>query len=312
MPINRRNFITLSSALAAGSFLQAGANHPQKNCMQIPAEFSPLILATNWGFEGSTDAFCAKAKAAGYDGIEVWWPTTEASQQELFQALEKYQLLVGFLTGGSSSQPEKHVEQFTQMIKGAMLQTRIRPLYINCHSGKDYFTPAQNLPFIQLTQQLSGQSGIPVYHETHRGRMLYSAPITRQYLEQHPDLKLTLDISHWCNVHESLLQDQSETIQLALKRTGHIHARIGHAEGPQVNDPRAPEWKQAVDQHLQWWDTVVQQAIAGGASRMTFLTEFGPADYLPTLPYSRQPVANQWDINVYMLQLIRNRYSAKK
>jgi hypothetical protein len=56
----------------------------------------------------------------------------------------------------------------------------------------------------------------------------------------------------------------------------------------------------------------VQQAIAGGASRMTFLTEFGPADYLPTLPYSRQPVANQWDINVYMLQLIRNRYSAKK
>jgi hypothetical protein len=67
-----------------------------------------------------------------------------------------------------------------------------------------------------------------------------------------------------------------------------------------------------VDQHLEWWDTVVQQAISGGASRMTFLTEFGPADYLPTLPYSRQPVANQWDINVYMLQLIRNRYSAKK
>ena len=64
--------------------------------MQIPATFSPIIVATNWGFEGSTDAFCAKAKAAGYDGIEVWWPTSEASQQELFLALEKHQLQVGF------------------------------------------------------------------------------------------------------------------------------------------------------------------------------------------------------------------------
>ena len=312
MPLTRRKFISLSALLSASTFPQTKASTTQTNPMQIPATFSPIIVATNWGFEGSTDAFCAKAKAAGYDGIEVWWPTSEASQQELFLALEKHQLQVGFLTGGSSSQSEKHLEQFTQMIKAAMMQTRKRPLYINCHSGKDYFTPAQNQPFIQLTQQLSAQTGIPVYHETHRGRMLYSAPITRQYLEQHPELKLTLDISHWCNVHESLLQDQTETIQLALNRTGHIHARIGHAEGPQVNDPRAPEWKQAVDQHLQWWDTVVQNAITRGASQLTFLTEFGPADYLPTLPYSRQPVANQWDINVYMLQLIRNRYSAKK
>ncbi|MBU3742992.1 MAG: sugar phosphate isomerase/epimerase [Sediminibacterium sp.] len=312
MPLNRRSFLSLSALLSAGSFLQTKANTTQTNHMQIPATFSPVILATNWGFEGSTDAFCAKAKAAGYDGIEVWWPSTEAARNELFQALEKYQLQVGFLTGGSSSDPKKHFEQFSEMISGAILQNRIQPLYINCHSGKDFFSIKENEPFILLTQELNSKTGIPVYHETHRGRMLYAAPIARQYLQQFPELKLTLDISHWCNVHESLLQDQSATIQMALNRTGHIHARIGHPEGPQVNDPRAPEWKQAVDQHLQWWDTVVQNAIARGASQMTFLTEFGPADYLPTLPYSRQPVANQWDINVYMLQLIRNRYSTKK
>ena len=312
MPLNRRNFLSLSALLSAGSIWQTKASTTQPHTMQIPATFTPIILATNWGFEGSTDTFCAKAKAAGYDGIEVWWPTTEAIRNELFQALEKYQLQVGFLTGGSSSNPKKHLEQFSLMIQEAMLQNRIRPLYINCHSGKDFFSVAENEPFIQLTQELHKKTGIPVFHETHRGRMLYAAPIAQQYLQQFPDLKLTLDISHWCNVHESLLQDQSATIQLALNRTGHIHARIGHAEGPQVNDPRAPEWKQAVDQHLQWWDTVVQNAIARGASQMTFLTEFGPADYLPTLPYSKQPVANQWDINVYMLQLIRNRYSAKQ
>jgi hypothetical protein len=43
---------------------------------------------------------------------------------------------------------------------------------------------------------------------------------------------------------------------------------------------------------------------------MTILTEFGPPDYMPTLPYTRQAVADQWDINVYMLQVLRKRYSA--
>ena len=42
---------------------------------------------------------------------------------------------------------------------------------------------------------------------------------------------------------------------------------------------------------------------------MTILTEFGPPDYLPTLPYTRQPLANQWDINVFMLKELKKRYA---
>ncbi len=75
---------------------------------------------------------------------------------------------------------------------------------------------------------------------------MYAAHVTKQYIEKYPELKLTLDISHWCNVHESLLQDQQDTVNKALDRTEHIHARIGHQEGPQVNDPRAPEWDEVV------------------------------------------------------------------
>ena len=41
---------------------------------------------------------------------------------------------------------------------------------------------------------------------------------------------------------------------------------------------------------------------------LTILTEFGPADYMPALPYTRQPVADQWGINVHMMQLLRKRY----
>ena len=127
-------------------------------------------------------------------------------------------------------------------------------------------------------------------------------------MESHPDLRITFDVSHWCNVHETLLEDQADTVGKTLDRVDHIHARIGHPEGPQVNDPRAPEWKDAVSAHFAWWDTVVARKKTEG-KQMTFLTEFGPIDYLPALPYTRQPLADQWEINIHMLNTIRKRYA---
>ena len=137
---------------------------------------------------------------------------------------------------------------------------------------------------------------------------MYAAHVTRKFIEKNPELKLTLDISHWCNVHESFLADQQETVDLALSRTEHIHSRIGHPEGPQVSDPRAPEWGDAVKAHFAWWDKVIERKKKNG-ERMTVLTEFGPPDYMWTLPYTRQPLSDQWAINVYMMQVFRKRYS---
>ena len=267
--------------------------------------FEILILATNWGFDGSWDEFCSRIKRDGYDGAEVWYPVDEKQRKEFLAAVEKHKLKFAFLFGGSSARYEDHLKEFKTALEQAVT---LKPLFINSHSGKDHFTFDQNSAFIEFTNSLSTKSGIPIYHETHRGRTLYSAPISRQFIEKHSSLRLTLDISHWCNVHESLLNDQLETIKLALSRTDHIHTRVGHAEGPQVNDPRAPEWKDAVSAHFSWWDEVVSQKRAEG-KRLTMLTEFGPVDYLPALPFTRQPVANQWDINKHMLDTLRSRYA---
>jgi sugar phosphate isomerase/epimerase len=267
--------------------------------------FSLLIFATNWGFSGSWDEFCSRIKTDGYDGTELWYPGDETQRKELFAALKKYDLKIGFLVGGSDRDPEKHYQQFKSSVEGAVSQ---KPVYINCHSGKDHFSFDQNKRFIELTTSLSKNSGVPIYHETHRGRTLYAAPVSKQYMEKLPDLRVTLDVSHWCNVHESLLEDQSETLAMTLDRVDHIHARIGHAEGPQVNDPRAPEWKDAVQAHFAWWDKVVERKKKEG-KLMTFLTEFGPVDYMPALPYTRQPLANQWEINKHMMDVLRKRYA---
>ncbi|MBV8252613.1 MAG: sugar phosphate isomerase/epimerase [Chitinophaga sp.] len=306
MNIERRNFLKQTSILSAAFCLPtlpdfAFAKSASKSGFQL------TIMATNWGFPGSIADFCAVAKQAGYDGIEVWWSSDAATQKELYRALKDNHLSVGYLCAGSSNNYEKHATEFETNLRAATAKNEIRPLYINCHSGRDYFTFEQNAALIDITSRYHRDSGIPIYHETHRSRMLFAAHIAKQFIAAKPDLRLTLDISHWCNVHESLLQDQPEAVAAALARTSHIHTRVGHPEGPQVNDPRAPEWANTVKQHFTWWDQVVKYHQEAGKP-LTMLTEFGPADYLPTLPYTRQPVANQWDINVYMLQQLRQRY----
>lgn len=307
MSIDRRTFISRSALLSGGLFqkneaVSPGAASPP---FTIPPDFSLKIFATNWGFAGSVSDFCAQAKEAGYDGVEVWLPSEEREQERLLAALDQHQLAYGFLAAGSDRQFEKHQSQFEASVEAAL---RYRPAFVNCHSGRDYFSLEQNRRLLDFTTRLSADRGIPIYHETHRSRMLFAAPIAQEYLRAVPELQVTLDISHWCNVHESLLQDQEETVALAIDRTGHVHSRVGHPEGPQVSDPRAPEWSAAVDAHWAWWDQVVRACLDQGKP-LTMTTEFGPPAYMPTVPYTQQPLANQWEINVYMLQQWRSRYA---
>ena len=311
MKQDRREFIKTTAASSPAllfSSMESFANQP----LPIPEtnkNYALKILATSWGFQGTMDDFCAKVKKEGYDGIELWWPTNnKKAQDDIFAALKKHDLEIGFLCGGSQSNPQEHLEFYKKMIDAAARQNIQRPLYINNHSGRDHFSFDDNKKFIEHTQALAKETGILICHEPHRGRMLFAAHITRKFIESFPELRLTLDISHWCNVHESLLADQQETVEMALSRTDHIHARIGHPEGPQVNDPRAPEWEPVVKQHFEWWDKIVERKRKNGEV-VTILTEFGPPDYMPTWPYTKQPLGDQWAINVHMMQVLRKRYS---
>ncbi len=304
--MKRREFMNLTATSALLSSVETIAQE-KISVENINAGFQLKIMATNWGWEGSMDAFCAAVKKEGYDGVELWWPNEPKDQKELFAALEKHDLEIGYLCGAGQKDASVNLENFKKAINAASTQSAKKPLYINCHSGRDFFTYEQNKAFIEHTTEATAKTGIKICHETHRGRMLFAAHITRNFMEKNPALRLTLDISHWCNVHESLLEDQAETVALALERVEHLHARIGHQEGPQVNDPRAPEWENAVKAHLNWWDKVMERKMKEGGI-MTILTEFGPPNYLPTLPYTQQPVADQWAINIYMMQILRKRY----
>lgn len=265
---------------------------------------------TDWGRTVSWDAFCERTNASGYDGIEIWFPSEEESQNQLKAALRKYDLKVAFLNGTNKSIPfAESLKQYTDHFNTLLSWN---PAYINCHTGSDFFTMEQNKAFIDAANKVASESGTPIYHETHRGRFSYNLPDTEKYLAAIPELRLTLDISHWMVVHESLLEQQDNNLKEVIARSHHIHARVGHSEGPQVNDPEAPEWKKALERHMAIWEAVIQKKWTESDSTFTITTEFGPPYYMPALPYTKLPVADQWKANVFIMNAIKKRMGIGK
>ncbi len=263
------------------------------------------FYAPEWGNTIPFDIFCQKLKAAGYDGVEMALPFEPVEKQAILTVLAKFNLeLIGQYYQSFEQNLDEHAQNYEKYLRNLI---EAKPVFINCQTGKDYFSFVQNQQLFDLASGLAKESGIKIIHETHRGKSLFAAHVTQEYLTKIPDLRITLDISHWCNVHESLLADQTKAVDLAIIHTDHIHSRIGHPEGPQVNDPRANEWAEVLETHLGWWDKVVVLHEKNGTN-LTITTEFGPTPYMPTVPFTQMPLANQWEINVYMMNLLKKRY----
>ena len=144
------------------------------------------------------------------------------------------------------------------------------------------------------------RAGLPLRHETHRGRALFTAPAAAAYLQALPGLQLTADLSHWFCVHESDLADQPENVAATIAAAHHVHARVGFDEGPQAGDPRGEAFARWLELHLGLWRRIVAARKADGCAFLTITPEFGPAPYMPLLPLENVPVADAWAVNVWM------------
>jgi sugar phosphate isomerase/epimerase len=259
-----------------------------------------LYCCTTWGQKTSNwDDFFAKVVAHGYDGVETGLPV--AAEREAFAAgLQKYGLkFIAQHWETTDTAIEVHRQKYAQRLQEL---AALKPLFINSHTGKDFFSWEQNCSLLELAEKIAADTGVPVVHETHRSRFAYAAHATKPYLDKLPGLRLTLDISHWCAVAESLLDNQPDAVELAVRHTAHIHARVGFEQGPQVADPSLPEYNDAF--HLNCWDKVVALHKKNGRALLTITPEFGPLPYLP----HGQPPEKQWQNNLYMMNLLKNRY----
>jgi sugar phosphate isomerase/epimerase len=253
-----------------------------------------LVFRHNWGLtESSWAEKLQKIKNADYVGMETG--ALKAVEYDRFrELLAKFNLLFipQIFTSGAT------VAEHVASLRGQLDAVRpFQPLRVNYHSGSDAWSVDDAARFYREAQLIEADSGLNVCHETHRGRCFYNPWATVRLLENFPRLNLCADFSHWVCVCERLLNTEENLVRFCASRAIHIHARVGYENGPQVTDPRAPEWKLHLEAHEQWWRWICEAQMKRGAAELTLTPEFGPPSYLHTLPYTQTPVANVEEIS---------------
>jgi len=257
-----------------------------------------LYFRSTWGMETSSiEESLRQIRSAGFDGVELGVPVTTVECTEIRHRCEDLGLRIVAQQWTVGDGAAAHAGSFEEQYRRSIL---LRPLRVNSHTGKDFFGLKENLEVFDRATALEIAEGVPVVHETHRGRALFSATNTRNILAERPELRLTADFSHWCCVHESFLEDQPEALHAAIGRSFYVHARVGYSQGPQIPDPRAAEWAPALQAHLEWWKAIAAARASEGLQELHVCPEFGPAPYMTLLPHNRQPIANLWEVNCFM------------
>ena len=264
-----------------------------------------LFFRSTWGMETPSlgDALI-RIKQGGFDGVELGVPSTESECLEARRQCDDLGLLVVVQQWTAGRDNREHSASFEAQYRRALL---LNPVRVNSHTGKDHYSLEENLEVFDRATALEHQEGVPVVHETHRGRALFSTTGSRAILSARPGIRLAADFSHWCCVHESLLEDQSEFMGTAMAHSDYIHARVGFSQGPQIPDPRAPEWVTTMETHLTWWKQIAALRAAEGVPELHICPEFGPAPYMTVIPHTRKPIADLWEINCFMREWLRER-----
>jgi hypothetical protein len=249
-------------------------------------------------------------REVGYEAVEV--PLQAVPDRGAFRSFLKHsgmawipQVFSHQFNGGGSVR--QHLDSLKEQIAECVA---LQPLFINAHSGSDSWNLAQGEDSYGAALEMEQQIGVPISHETHRMRCFGNPWTTQALLQRFPNLKLTCDLSHWVCVAERLLEDCQEIIKLAARHCHHLHARVGYEEGPQVPDPRAPEWARHLAIHESWWDEIWTAQQQRGMGSVTLTPEFGPAPYLHALPYTQAPVADLEAICDWMARRQQGRFAA--
>jgi sugar phosphate isomerase/epimerase len=265
-----------------------------------------LLFRHNWGLpEASWEQKLERASRCGFVGFETG-VLRAADYSLLNELLQKYRLrfIPQIFTSGPGV--DEHLASFREQLAAV---SRFQPIRINCHSGSDRWTVEEATRFYREAMRVEADTEFPVAHETHRGRSLFHPWAAVRLLEAFPRLQLCADFSHWVCVCERLLTEEEGILRECARRAIHIHARVGFENGPQVSDPRAPEWKTHLEAHERWWSWIWEAQKAQGAPFLTLTPEFGPPTYLPTQPYTQAPLANLEEICDWQAQRQAQRFS---
>ncbi len=272
------------------------------------------IFKTLWGHNDTLESAISEATEADFDGLEGPAPNNAPDAQRMKRLLDESGLnYIAEITSAGTYVPDRqaslqqHIDSFEEKLEHSL---RVEPRFITCLGGCDAWAEEKNMAFFNAAIELAQSASITVSFETHRGRAFFNPWVTDRIVSQLPEIKLTCDFSHWCVVCERLIDSEIDILERLAKHAHHLHARVGYEQGPQVPNPAAPEYLQALRSHQSWWELIWQRQLNKGQKVTTMTPEFGPDGYLQQRPFTREPVADLWDINCWMANEERRHFNA--
>lgn len=267
-----------------------------------------------WGNDHFTPKeFIENVYESGYNGVELFLQPPDKLTNDFIDAITAirfknpdFYLIAMQIVFPVSESADNYIQKMEQRLESI---AALNPLFINSHTGKDHFSFDDNCRVIEASLNFSKKRGIRILHETHRGRFSFHAASLLPYLKKFPELELVADFSHFCTVSESMLEDQEEIIHKIIPHVGHVHARIGFEQGPQVNHPAAPEWQSHLQRFMGWWELIVHYHKTKGSDVLTFTPEFGPVPYMPVEPFTQKQLSNVWENNIFMLHQLKEKFT---
>jgi len=185
---------------------------------------------------------------------------------------------------------------------------------LNLHLGTGLMTVAESVEMVRFAQQLARERNIFLLLETHRGRLTQDLLRTTEWLEQAPETRFTLDISHYVVASEGCAGDEPlfwTKMDAILQRTSMIHGRIGNGQQVQVHVDPAKNKPFQLSLFKQAW-TRAMAAFRRNARPndvLLFTPELGPPGYAIT-DLSEREFSDRWDQSLVLAGLAQECWKA--
>ncbi len=248
-----------------------------------------------WSFEEKID----RIHAAGFGGILGRLPA-EADQSSWRTKLDEYKLRFGI---------EAFIHNLNEAEDYLSRAQYFGVDYINAQVASSFVTGEQGLSLLAGILDRASCSGIPFFIETHRGRITQDLLRTLEYVQQLPQMQLTIDLSHYVLAGE--MYRNVETIDPyfdpLLKRTASIHGRISNGQQIQLDMNEAMRHPM-LNHFTRWWEQGMRywRESAAPNAFLPFVCEFGPPDYTITRYDNREFVetSDRWQAALQMKRFI--------
>lgn len=156
---------------------------------------------------------------------------------------------------------------------------------------------------VQDWMEEAEKESVNIEFETHRNSITNDLNYTTKLLEAVPDMKLSVDLSHYVVDREislPLREDEARLVDKILRRADAFQGRISSAQQIQLQ-LEFPQHQKWVVQFLDWWEAGFRywRKRSSAEDTLIFQTELAPPEYAMTGPDGLE-MSNRWEESLIM------------